>query len=265
MLATSTDSALHCEAMATRTPAPQTSADRAGPYLFYVLGLSFFALAIMVALAFAPIDPATRSILDGADNVICTLFLIDFAVTLWRTDRKLHYFMRWGWIDLLSSIPSVDALRWGRSVRALRVLRILRGVRAARIISDFAIRRRAHSTLMAAALITLLLMTVSSVAILQLESGPNANIRTPEDAVWWSISTITTVGYGDRYPTTTDGRIVAAALMIAGVGLFGVFSGSMAAWFLQPDEAQVDSDLQSLRDEVRLLRDEIAALRQDHT
>jgi len=232
-----------------------------GPYLVYVLALSVLTLAILVALTFAPLTPATRQILEHADTAVCVLFLIDFAVTLRSADRKLQYFVRWGWIDLLSSIPAVDALRWGRSARALRVLRLLRGVRSARIIADFAVRRRAQSTVMAAALITILLLTLSSVAILEVETGPNANIRSAEDAVWWSISTITTVGYGDRYPTTTEGRTVAALLMIAGVGLFGVFSGSMAAWFLKPDEEQVESDLATLRDEVRQLRDEIGRMR----
>lgn len=118
---------------------------------------------------------------------------------------------------------------------------------------------------MAASLVTLILLTLSSVAILQLETGSEANIRTAGDAVWWSISTITTVGYGDRYPTTTDGRIVAACLMLAGVGLFGVFSGSMAAWFLKPSEDQVDNDLIALREEIRRLRDEIGQPRHDHT
>lgn len=234
-----------------------------GLYSIYVLALSAFALTILVALTLLPLAPNTREVLEYTDTAVCGLFLIDFAVTFWRAERKLHYLTRWGWIDLLSSIPTVDVLRWGRAARALRILRVLRGIRAARIITDFAVRRRAQSTLMAASLVTLLLLTLSSIAILQLETGPEANIRTAGDAVWWSITTITTVGYGDRYPTSTDGRIVAAFLMLAGVGLFGVFSGSMAVWFLKPNEDRVDDDLVSLRDEIRLLREEIGRSRQD--
>ena len=61
------------------------------------------------------------------------------------------------------------------------------------------------------------------------------HITTAEDALWWAMTTITTVGYGDRYPTTTEGRLVAVGLMAVGVGLFGTLSGLAASWFTQPE------------------------------
>lgn len=73
----------------------------------------------------------------------------------------------------------------------------------------------------------------SSIAILQVEDSPNSNIKSAEDAIWWSYVTITTVGYGDKYPVTTEGRLIAAVLMTAGVGLFGTFTGFLASWFVQ--------------------------------
>ena len=68
---------------------------------------------------------------------------------------------------------------------------------------------------------------------------PEANIKGPEDAVWWAFVTMTTVGYGDRFPVTTEGRLAGALLMVAGVGLFGTFSGFIASWFLAPKAALV--------------------------
>ena len=76
----------------------------------------------------------------------------------------------------------------------------------------------------------------SSVAILQVEDDPNSNIKTAEDALWWAYVTITTVGYGDKYPVTTEGRIIAAFLMTMGVGLFGTFTGYVASWFVEERE-----------------------------
>jgi voltage-gated potassium channel len=73
----------------------------------------------------------------------------------------------------------------------------------------------------------------SSVAILQVENAPNSNIRTAEDALWWAYVTITTVGYGDKYPVTTEGRIIAAVLMTVGAGLVGTFTGFAASWFVE--------------------------------
>jgi voltage-gated potassium channel len=79
------------------------------------------------------------------------------------------------------------------------------------------------------------LLALASISILHFEHDlPAANIHTPDDALWWSLSTITTVGYGDRYPVSAEGRAVGALLMIAGVGLFATLSGVIAAWFLSP-------------------------------
>lgn len=69
----------------------------------------------------------------------------------------------------------------------------------------------------------------SAIAILQVERDPNSNIKTAEDALWWSYVT-TTVGYGDRYPVTTEGRLIASVLMTAGVGLFGTFTAYIASF-----------------------------------
>ncbi len=145
---------------------------------------------------------------------------------------RLRYLVRWGWLDLLSSIPAVDVLRWGRAARILRIVRVIRGVKATKLLSEFVLARRAQSAFLAASLIAILLVVFSSAAILQFETSAEANIRTPEDAIWWAVVTITTVGYGDRYPVSPEGRIIAALLMTAGVGLFGTFSGFIAAWFL---------------------------------
>jgi voltage-gated potassium channel len=76
------------------------------------------------------------------------------------------------------------------------------------------------------------MLIFGSIAILQVEQDPNSNIKTAEDSIWWAFVTITTVGYGDKYPVTTEGRIIAAFLMVAGVGLFGTFTGFIASWFM---------------------------------
>lgn len=78
----------------------------------------------------------------------------------------------------------------------------------------------------------------SAIAILQVEDDPNSNIKTAEDAIWWAYVTITTVGYGDKFPVTTEGRIIAAALMTIGVGLFGTFTAFLASFFVADRQEQ---------------------------
>jgi voltage-gated potassium channel Kch len=109
-----------------------------------------------------------------------------------------------------------------------------------------------------------LLIVFSSIGILQVENSPDSNIRGPEDALWWSVVTITTVGYGDRFPITTEGRFIGAVLMVAGIGLFAVLSGAFAAWFT--DASQNEHELQDFKttnEQLILLTEEVRTLRSE--
>jgi voltage-gated potassium channel len=226
------------------------------PYLAFMLILSIYAVVALAVSTFVKLAPETRTILDYADTLVCVMFLVDFLFTLVKAKNRARYFVTWGWLDLLSSIPAVNVLRWGRGARILRIFRVLRGIKATKILSEFILYRRAHSAFLAALLVSLLLIVFSASSVLQFESGPDANIRTPEDAVWWAVVTLTTVGYGDKYPLSTEGRLIAVLLMTAGVGLFGTFSGFVAAWFLEaPGRTSAElEELKCLRAEIRELR-----------
>lgn len=144
----------------------------------------------------------------------------------------------------------LDAFRAARAVRILRILRILRAARSARILADFVLHRRAQGAFLAASLVTLLLVFFSSIAILQFEATRGGNITSAQDALWWTMVTLTTVGYGDLYPVTLEGRVIAVLLMSAGIGLFGTFSGFVASWFLKPGEEQQVDDMDEVRAEL---------------
>jgi voltage-gated potassium channel len=101
---------------------------------------------------------------------------------------------------------------------------------------------------------------VSSIAILQFEGPPDSNIKTAGDALWWAMATVTTVGYGDKFPVTPEGRIIASFLMVCGVGLFGTLSGFVASWFLRPSHDEHEGDLAVLTREVREMRAELQAM-----
>ncbi len=228
-------------------------------YQAFMLVVCVYAMAALAAQRVLPLDAGTRAIIDLADWGVCALFFFDFLWNLWRAPNRWRYFASWGWLDLLSSIPMVDATRWGRLARVARVIRVLRALRAARILASLIIRRRAESSFLAASLVALLLVVFSSIAVLHFEADAEGNIKTGEDAFWWALTTVTTVGYGDRFPVTSEGRLIAAVLMCAGVGLFGTFSGFLAAWFLSPPAGKEGE--RSLGEEVAALRTEVADLR----
>lgn len=221
------------------------------PYQLFMFGLGVYVLLSLAAQTFLGLDKSTDAILDQIDQLICMVFFVDFWVNLYAAENKLAY-LKWGWIDLLSSLPMIDMARAGRIARVIRVLRAFRGVRSARFLANYLLHRRADGAFFAVALLSVLLVLFSSIAILQFETAAKSNIRTPEDALWWAFATITTVGYGDKYPVTSEGRMIAAVLMTAGVGMFGSFTGLIASWLLVPSrkDREQDSDLAQLRQQV---------------
>ena len=224
------------------------------PYQLFMLCLCLYALVALSYETFFSPSKETRQILVYADTAVCVLFFLDFILSLARAPKRWRYFYTWGWIDLASSIPAVNVLRWGRAARVMRIFQVLRGVRSTKFLVSFVLEKRAESAFMAAALAAILLIVFSSMAVLQFESHGSGNIKTPGDALWWAVVTVTTVGYGDKYPVTEEGRIIAVILMVAGVGLFGTFSGFVASWFLTPARKQEEAELERIRTELEGIR-----------
>jgi voltage-gated potassium channel len=207
-------------------------AEKVGPFQIVILILSVVVLAALAADSVLKLPGEVSEILQVLDTLVCVLLLTDFGVRFHRAKSKLQ-FMKWGWIDLLASIPNIPILRVGRFVRILRVIQLIRAIRASHRLSQLLLRDRTRTGVASVAMTSFLLIMFCSVAILLCEQqDPNANIKTSGDALWWSVTTITTVGYGDKYPVTTEGRMVAALLMFSGIGMFGVLSGLAATYFL---------------------------------
>ncbi len=228
-----------------------TGVAKASVYELFMLGLCTYVLLALATVTFFRLGDDIVAILEYVDTAVCLIFLLDFFGKLFAARNKLEY-LKWGWVDFLSSIPAVGPLRWGRLARVVRILRLLRGVRSSKAIVAYVLRRRAESAFTAAALTALLVIVFSSIAVLHFEreAGDGANIQGPDDALWWAFVTVTTVGYGDKYPVTAGGRIVAALTMTAGVGLFGTFTGFVAAWFLAPGEEEQEDELESIRQQL---------------
>ena len=223
-------------------------------YQLFILLLSVAALLLAAALAIVGPHTQVAQLLEYADFVVCIVFLIDFIVTLAYAPDKSKYLMTWGWLDAISAIPALDFARWGRAARVFRILRVLRALRATRIVASLAFRYRARNAVLAATLLLLLAVFSCSVAILHFEGDAGGNIRTAPDALWWAVSTVTTVGYGDFYPVTWEGRLIAALLMVTGVGVFSTLAGAMSTFFLKPAVNHEDQEIRRLSDEVASLR-----------
>ena len=197
-----------------------------------ILILSFYIILSLIFTTFFVLSKEIVILLNYVDNFICIIFLVDFGIRFKNANNKL-VFMKWGWIDLVASIPFLDIFRAGRLLRLIRLLRIFRALKSTKSIFEHINKNKKQSALTSVALLSFVVVIFSSIAILEFETDVNSNIKTAEDAIWWSYVTITTVGYGDKFPITTEGRIIGAILMTTGVGIFGTFTALVSSWFIQ--------------------------------
>ena len=197
-----------------------------------ILILSFYIILSLFVTTFFVLSKEIVILLNYVDNFICIIFLVDFGIRFKNANNKL-VFMKWGWIDLVASIPFLDIFRAGRLLRLILLLRIFRALKSTKSIFEHINKNKKQSALTSVALLSFVVVIFSSIAILEFETDVNSNIKTAEDAIWWSYVTITTVGYGDKFPITTEGRIIGAILMTTGVGIFGTFTALVSSWFIQ--------------------------------
>jgi voltage-gated potassium channel len=221
--------------------------------------LSVYVIGALCVDQIFTLSQGTKDILQWVDFGVCLIFLLDFFIRLSRAPSK-RAFLKWGWIDFITSMPMMGTLRFGR---ALKFIRILRAVRSIKFLLRYAIQCGKISPLGTVAIISIALVFLSAFTIFQFENpidAPDGNIKNIGDAFWWAYVTITTVGYGDKFPVTTGGRIVAMFLMTAGVGLFGAFTGFVASLFIGTDIRKEDDDIVMLTREIQALRSHLQSI-----
>jgi voltage-gated potassium channel len=199
---------------------------------FIVIILTLYVLGALVIDTFYQLPKETTILLNYFDYTICGFFFFEFLYRFVKAENKLR-FMRWGWIDLLSSIPMVDFLRAGRLLRLVRLFRVIRAFKSTKQLLNHIFKNKAEGALTSVISISALLVIFSAIAILEVETVSGSNIKTAEDAIWWSYSTLLNAGYGDVYPITTEGRIIAMVLMVFGIGLLGTLTAYIASVFVK--------------------------------
>jgi voltage-gated potassium channel len=202
-------------------------------YEIFIAALSILSIANL-ALALVITDPALDSVLSAMNAVLSVILFLDFITRLrTATSRSDYFFRRFGWADLLASLP-LPQFKILRLFRLARVYRLLRAY-GARNIGRSLLRERAGSALLSLLFVAILVLEFGSLWMLRIESSAaDANIRTASDAIWYVIVTISTVGYGDEFPVTTPGRVLGAIIIVLGVAIFGTLTGYLANLFLSP-------------------------------
>lgn len=179
--------------------------------------LSVISILLLSITFFLEPESELYLLLNYYDYALCAFFLYDFFSELKQSKNRWKYFYTYGWIDLLSSIPVIHELRFARGFRVFRILRIFRSYK---ILVSFLKSNKKDSFYGLAVMFIVLTVIVSSFLTLYFEHNVG-NITTAEETLWWSLVTITTVGYGDFYPVTSMGRVFASILIITGIFGFG--------------------------------------------
>lgn len=224
-------------------------------YDIFIAMLSVLSIVnIVLFIAFS-----SRSILyviGAIDIFLSVVFLFDFLYRFKVAESKTTYFIKdLGWADLLACAPVLQ-LKIFRLFRLVKAYSIVKRIGVKNII-DGSLRERASSALYAVLFTIILLLEFASIAILSIEgSSAESNIRTASDAIWWVYVTITTVGYGDKYPVTNQGRALGMVVMLVGVGLFGVLTGFLSNKFLAPkgSKKQESTEYQDLKKELQEIK-----------
>jgi len=185
--------------------------------------LAFVYLSAYSYPAFVdPVPQNVQSVLDSIQWVVYGFFLIDVIFGLVTTQDKKHYLKSHPLEVISVALPVL------RPIRLLRLVTV-----GSMVIQRVAVGKQFAITLKVF-LFSLLIAYISAVQITIIERPmADSNIKSFGDGIWWALTTVTTVGYGDRFPTTTEGRTIAFALMLIGISLMGVITASVAAWFVR--------------------------------
>ena len=212
--------------------------------------LTGLAVVFLVAYAVQVLNPdigATgATLLEVVLTGVWVVFGLDYVVRISLAQRRWR-FVYTHLVDL--AILLLPMLRQLRALRVITVISVLN-----RQLRDDARGRVVFYVVGSVALVGF----VASLAVLDAErNAPDATITTFGDAVWWTLTTISTVGYGDRYPVTFEGRFVAASLMVAGIALLGVVTASIASWFVENLRKAGRETAQEIEDDIEEVADDV--------
>jgi voltage-gated potassium channel len=200
-------------------------------YELFIAALSLLSIFNLALTIFLP-QTYVAQVAAIMDLFLSLIFISDFLYRFFTAESKSAYFFRqFGWADLLGSLPFPRA-KVLRLFRVFRAVRLMRKYGAANMLRDF-LADRAGSALLSLFFLIILVLEFGGMAMYAVEiRAADGNIKSASDSIWYTFVTITTVGYGDRYPVTNLGRAIGMVIMMSGVGLFGTLTGYLSNAFL---------------------------------
>jgi len=213
--------------------------------VFEVIVLTFTVYIIFSITwqIFLPVDSEVTKLLNIFDNVSCVFFIIDWIRRFRMAENRWKYSF-YNSIDLIASLPFLfmfSYIGYAKFIRFLRIVRIIKIFGGINRIVYYLRTNVIHAYKLLFSMVFMLIMIISPILILFVEEG-KGNIKTAEQALWWSYCTLSTIGYGDFYPVTTEGRLLAIFVSIGGISLFGLLSGLIIERFVNNHKNEENSN-----------------------
>ncbi len=211
------------------------------------------ALGFLIAYAVPIVHPTVSAGVASACSVVIVvswvLFGADYLIRVALADRRWR-FVRRNLFDL--AVLTLPLLRPLRLLRLVAMLSILNRTTAANL--------RGRVVLYAAGGASLLLLSAGLAITDEERHVAGTTITSFGEGMWWAITTMTTVGYGDRYPVTATGRLIASALMIGGIALLGVVTAILSSWLVERVAEANDADRVATQGHIDQLAEQLSAL-----
>lgn len=236
------------------------------PFEILMVGVSFYSIVVVIIQLSLPRESEMRALFSYFDNLACLIFGIGFITHIVREQHRWKYLFTWGIVDIVSAIPMFPLLRF---LRLLRIIRLIAIIRTPGTINQAIQSAPSASLIYLMFLVLITIYTCACAGVLYFESQtPGSNIKTGADALWFGLVTISTVGYGNLFPTTLGAKVCSAFLMLTGISVFA----SLAGFLLEPlrklakggIQATSTEDLASQITELQMmLQDHLAARAQE--
>lgn len=201
---------------------------------FLAFLFSLILLPISIAL-FLSRGEESIHVLKVIDNTLCVFLLVHFFLRLIQSPQKI-LFIKQNWMEALGAIPMMEPLRFFRLLGIFRIISVIK--KSTAISRDIKANKMEYHTAIAIIYFMVVMTLGASLILLFERDAASSNIKNTADAIWWVFVSISTVGYGDKYPVTVAGKILAVFVIVSGVGLFGFFISLFTQSFTRDDNGE---------------------------